>query len=354
MCNKTLITPPESQNNVNRERYGSLDGLRAYAALGIVLMHVQANICVKPSANYVTGHLIPFFTDFTLLFMVVSGFSLCCGYYGRIKSGAITPSAFYRKRYLRILPFFALMSLIDFAAEPGAGTLCEVFSNMTLCFGLLPADTEFHVIGVGWFLGVVFLFYMLFPFFVFMLDNRRRAWLSFALALVFVLVSFVHFGAPGRRCMVFCAPLFLVGGLAYMYRHGLAEFGRRHLWPSAAGAVVLTVCYFAFSGTVHDRFIRYLLELALFALWLAYAVGSKDRFLNNRVAKYLSAISMEIYLSHMLVYRVLERAHLESCISQNDALYTVTSLLTIAGVVCFAHVTKYYVVQPLVNRIEKR
>lgn len=44
MCNKILITPPENQNKVKRERYGSLDGFRAYAALGIILMHVLANI----------------------------------------------------------------------------------------------------------------------------------------------------------------------------------------------------------------------------------------------------------------------------------------------------------------------
>lgn len=154
MCNNRLITLPREQINVKKERYGALDGLRAYAALGILLMHVQANMVVKPSAGYVTERLIPFFTDFTLLFMVVSGFSLCCGYYTRIKEGMITPNAFYRKRYLRILPFFALLCIIDLMIEPDLGSLCEVFSNMTLCFGLLPPDTEIHVIGVGWFLGV--------------------------------------------------------------------------------------------------------------------------------------------------------------------------------------------------------
>lgn len=46
---------PESQNEVKKERYGSLDGLKAYAALGILLI-----IKVKPSINYVTEHLIPF------------------------------------------------------------------------------------------------------------------------------------------------------------------------------------------------------------------------------------------------------------------------------------------------------
>lgn len=328
--------------------------MRAYAALGIVLMHVQANMVVKPSAGYVTERLIPFFTDFTLLFMVVSGFSLCCGYYTRIKEGMITPNAFYRKRYLRILPFFALLCIIDLMIEPDLGSLCEVFSNMTLCFGLLPPDTEIHVIGVGWFLGVVFLFYMLFPFFVFMLDSKRRAWISFALALVFVLVSFVHFGAPDRHCMVFCAPLFLVGGLAYMYRHRIADFGRRYTWLSVAGAVVFTVCFFAFREEIHDGFVNYVFELLLFTVWLVYAIGSKDKVLNNRVARYLSAISMEIYLSHMLVFRVVEKAHLENHITHNNLLYIFTSLLTIFGVVCFAHVTKYYIVQPVVKRFEKR
>ena len=68
--NKNYITPPSS------ERYGALDGLRAYAAIGIVLMHVLSNISVKPTENYLTGTLIPWFTDFTLMFMVVSGFIL--------------------------------------------------------------------------------------------------------------------------------------------------------------------------------------------------------------------------------------------------------------------------------------
>ena len=224
---------------------------------------------------------------------------------------------------------------------------------MTLCFGLLPPDAEIHVIGVGWFLGVVFLFYMLFPFYVFMLGNKRRAWISFAIALVFVLVSFVHFGAPGRRCMVFCAPLFIAGGLAYLYSHGLADFGRRHAWLSAIGVAVVSIGFFVAREYVHDAFVNYLLELALFFAWLAYAVGSKDKVLNNCVAKYLSGISMEIYLSHMLVYRAVEKLHIESRITQHDLLYIVISLLTIAGVICFAHVVKYKVLQPVVKRLER-
>ena len=78
-----------------RENYSSLDGLRAYAAVGIVLMHVQANLMIKPSDNFLTSDVIPWFTNFTLLFMIISAFSMCCGYYRRVKSGAITPVEFY-------------------------------------------------------------------------------------------------------------------------------------------------------------------------------------------------------------------------------------------------------------------
>lgn len=47
-----IIVPPISAKV--RENYSSLDGLRAYAAVGIVLMHVQANLMIKPSDNILT------------------------------------------------------------------------------------------------------------------------------------------------------------------------------------------------------------------------------------------------------------------------------------------------------------
>ena len=87
-------TPPHTSVKV-RENFSSLDGLRAYAAVSIVLLHVLANLMIKPSDNILIGDVIPWFTNFTLLFMIISAFSMCCGYYERIKSGAITPAKFY-------------------------------------------------------------------------------------------------------------------------------------------------------------------------------------------------------------------------------------------------------------------
>ena len=347
------FTPPAANlNKVDNERYHSLDGLRAYAALGIIMMHVLSNISVKPSENYVTKELIPFFTDFTLLFMMVSGFSVCCGYYQRIKEGTITPTKFYKKRYARILPFFAILCLIDLAVSPSIGSLYEAITNMTLCFGLLPPSTDIHVIGVGWFLGVVFLFYMLFPFYVFMLDNKRKAWLSFVVTLIFAFLSIEYYGHPGRKCMIFCAPLFVSGGLAYLYRKQIVNWGKNRFHLLCATTILITVCYFAFKNDISNSLLAYSVELAVFTLWLVYAMGSSDFVLNNKVVKYLSGISMEIYLAHMLIFRVVEKVHLENYIGQNDVLYVTTLLLTIIGVVCFAHVMKFYILKPVVTKLE--
>lgn len=345
--------PPQSLTKHEGYRFNSLDGLRAYAAIGIVLLHVLSNIAVKPSSNYITRELIPFFSDFTLLFMVVSGFSLCCGYYRKIKEGSIRPAEFYKKRYARILPFFALLCLVDLAVFPSLSSLCDVFANMTLCFGLLPPMAEIQVIGVGWFLGVVFLFYMLFPFFVFMLDNKRRAWFSLAVALLFVFVSMIHFGNPGRKSMIFCAPLFISGGLAYLYRDKLLDFGRKNKIVSCAVTVLLTVAFFVFRKYIPGGMPLYAAKWALFSLWLVYAIGSVDKILNNKVVKYLSSISMEIYLAHMVIFRVIEKVHLENYIAQPDLLYVLTSVLTLAGVICFAHVMKFYVVKYMMRKLTK-
>lgn len=324
-----------------RENYSSLDGLRAYAAVGIVLMHVQANLVIKPSDNILTGNVIPWFTNFTLLFMIISAFSMCCGYYERVKSGAITPAKFYAKRYHRTWPFFAMMVMISFAMDPSWNTFCQSFADLTMCFNLLP-NPNIEVIGVGWFLGTVFTFYMLFPFFTFLLDNKKRGWMILLLSLVFCYIAIDQFNNGNgfcRRNIINSAPFFISGGMIYLYRQGIKSWVEKHWIIALASCLILTVLRFVVD--IKDLFI--LPDLLVFAAWLMYAIGSKDIVLNNGGAKYLSAISMEIYLCHMMFYRVSSMLHLERFIHNNDMLYVATCIATLIGAICFSHVIKYYV-----------
>lgn len=343
---KPMFTPPYFKDKDatfvdSRENYSSLDGLRAYAAIGIVLMHVQANLAIKPSVNVLTEKVIPWFTNFTLLFMIISAFSMCCGYYERVKSGAITPAKFYAKRYHRTWPFFALMVCIAFAMEPSWSTFCQSFADLTMCFNLLP-NPEIEVIGVGWFLGTVFTFYMLFPFFTFLIDNKRRSWMVLVLSLVFCYIAIAEFNIGdgfNRKNIINSAPFFISGGMIYLYRKEIKAFVERHWLIVLAACIVLNIVKFAFP--IEGSFI--LPDLVVFSAWLIYAIGAKDLVLNNRVVKYLSGISMEIYLCHMMFFRVTSMLHLERFAHQQDVLYVLTCIMTLIGAMCFSHIVKYYV-----------
>ena len=66
--------------------------------MGIVLMHVLTNGNFGLT-GFVFEKFIPSFTNFTLLFMLLSAFSMCCGYYERIQDGTISLEWFYKRRY---------------------------------------------------------------------------------------------------------------------------------------------------------------------------------------------------------------------------------------------------------------
>ena len=342
------FTPPQ------RENYSSLDGLRAYAAVGIVMMHVQANIGVKPSENLLTQSVIPWFTNFTLLFMIISAFSMCCGYYERVKSGTITPAKFYGKRYHRTWPFFAMMVVISFALEPSWGTFCQSFANLTMCFNLL-SNPHIEIIGVGWFLGTVFTFYMLFPFFTYLLDTKRKGWVVLVLSLLFCYIASTYFSTPDmvvkkidRVNIIYSAPFFLAGGMVYLYRSSIKEWVRKHAYTTLVACIALTVLKFM----VKIEDFAVLPDLVVFTAWLMYAIGTKDVVLNNRMAKYLSGISMEIYLCHMMFYRVAERLPIDHFVHQRDLKYAVTVVVTLVGAICFSHIVKNYVFPFMGKKIE--
>ncbi len=67
------------------------------------------------------------------------------------------------------------------------------------------------------------------------------------------------------------------------------------------------------------------------------------RFLDNRVMKFLGDISMEIYLTHMMMFRALEKIHLENMIDNPDFLFIVTYILGISMTIVFAYFVKNFV-----------
>ena len=320
------------------DRYGGIDGLKAYAIIGIALMHVLAN-GEYGIGGFVFERLIPSFTNLVFLFMMVSGFGMCCGYYQKIVDQKISAEDFYKKRYIKIWPYFALLCALDFVISPSKESLFEVFANLTLCQGLLP-NAKISVIGVSWTLAVIFVFYMLFPFFCFLIGNKKRAWGVAVVALVFNWLCSNYFNA-GRTNIVYDAVYFIAGGLIFLYRKELAEFASKHKIIAGAILLIATVAYFALGGST--------LTLLFFCVAaLIYTLGCRTGgVLVNPVAKFLGGISFEIYLCHMVIYRVLEKLHLVHLFGNGLLAYIFTAVAVICGSVVFSVCAKWFL-----NKIE--
>ena len=241
------------------DRYEGIDGLKAYAIIGIALMHILAN-GEYGIGGFVFERLIPSFTNLVFLFMMVSGFGMCCGYYQKIIDQKISVEDFYKKRYIKIWPYFALLCALDFVISPSKESLFEIFANLTLCQGLLP-NMRIEVIGVSWTLAVIFVFYMLFPFFCFLIGNKKRAWGVAVVALVFNLLCGTYFfdgnhivdafsvGFTPRLNIVYDAIYFIAGGSIFLYREELAEFAAKYKVIAGAVLLIATVAYFALGGS---------------------------------------------------------------------------------------------------------
>lgn len=329
-----------------KERYEALDGLRGYSAIGIVLMHVLGNGAYE-IGGFVFESLIMSMADLVFLFMVISGFSLCCGYYEKMVSGKLSLGRFYGKRFARVWPFFALLCVLDFAISPSANALYETLANLTLCFGLIP-NHHISVIGVGWFLGLVFVFYFLFPFMCYLLSERKRAWLSFAVALVLNILCTVRFDV-GRETIVYSGVYFMAGGMIYLYRQPLRKFADRFGWCILLGiAAVLAAYYFWNKNTA--------VMLLCTVPVVIYALKTPRRpfsFLRNPVAKKLGELSMEIYLSHMVIFRVLEKVGLARLFPSSGLSFAVAFVVTLTGTVIFA-VTVKKLLSVLIDRLGRK
>lgn len=320
---------------MSKERYENLDGIRAYACIGIVLMHVLSNGNFGLT-GFVFEKLIPSFTNFTLLFMLLSAFSMCCGYYERFRNGTISLEQFYTRRYQRIWPFFALLCTAELILSHSLNALYEWFADLTLAFGFIP-NHGIEVVGVGWFLGTIFVFYMIFPFFVFLMKDKKRAWFVMGICLLLHLLCVVRFeDANGRGNIIYSSIFFVAGGLIYLYRDKLKNLNI--VWKAVIGiatVAALTAYYLVISDSL-SVIILLLLFTLLTIIGISAGGGISKTLLQNKTVRFIGGLSMEIYLCHMFVYRIFEKLNLIHITENEIVNYSLIAVGTIANAIVVA------------------
>ena len=158
-------------------------------------------------------------------------------------------------------------------------------------------------------------------------------------ALVFNWLCTNYF-KTGRTNIVYDAIYFIAGGLIFLYRKELAEFAAKYKVIAGAILLIATVAYFALGGNT-------LTMLFFCVAALVYTLGCKGGVLVNPVAKFLGGTSFEIYLCHMVIYRVLEKLHLVHLFENVLLAYIFTAVAVICGSVVFSVCAKWFL-----NKVE--
>ena len=76
--------------------------------------------------------------------------------------------------------------------------------------------------------------------------------------------------------------------------------------------------------------------IASTALLINAVAVPENKLFDNRVSRFFSGISMEIYLSHMVVFRVLEKVGLNRMLGDGWVQYIATVVMVFVGAMIYS------------------
>ncbi|MCD7835661.1 MAG: acyltransferase [Lachnospiraceae bacterium] len=81
--------------------------------------------------------------------------------------------------------------------------------------------------------------------------------------------------------------------------------------------------------------------LSGYSLMVVGALCSDTIVLRNPISKFISGVSLEIYLAHMMIFRVIQKLGFAAVAGENVTSYILTCAVTICGVLIFASIFQY-------------
>lgn len=293
------------------QRIAHIDGLRAVAALAVVVFHDSVHMAARPDPGTPIGITLRATAHGVDLFFVLSGFCLAYPYLlNKSKTGATAfgSARYAAKRLVRILPpYYAAIGVLLLLGIALVRAHVPLPQSMDPA-SLQPAEVLRQMLFAGqkylanpfWTLAIEFRWYFLFPVVLWVWTRSRLAFALIGVASLVTAETKLH------SYDLFFLPIFMLGIVAadaYINAHRAARF--------AILALPLAL-FTALESTIHDGW--YFVDrdptwgIAMFCLVVAVGASPLARYLLSRwwiVA--LGAASYSIYLIHEPIVEITGR-----------------------------------------------
>lgn len=330
-------------------RFGTIDGLRGYLALGVFGTHAVNMYTLHTSGEWAAG-VAPFYASASragvALFFVITGFLF---WLRVLRSGdAFEVRAFFVSRLRRLTPMYLMSVLMvlavvaaasGFVLRDGPAALARDLRPW-LSFGFMRTgelnglDEARYVNAVYWTLAYEWTFYVALPF----LAVFARSWRGGLALGITVLV----FGTQSPIIYNFLAG----AAAAWLVHRGILKTELQCPWLGAVPVAALAL-YFLFPG-VHG-----LLQALLLFVFFIFVVHGFSLFglLHSRSAQFLGLVSYSIYLTHCIaLFATVHAAHAVLPLAELEpAEYWALAALAAAGSVLLSALTYRYVEYPFIH-----
>lgn len=310
--------------------FSGLNGLRALAALGVVLAHTTQGLSAFGLDSFVFGKNADGSPRSTLLvgyavtiFFVLSGFLITYLLLEEKKAGTLNIRNFYMRRALRILPLYYLYLLVALLTVM---VFDLPFEPSSVAYYLLPAaniplllGTTIPLLTHYWSLGVEEQFYAWWPWIVAQSTALLKVtvWLCAGLiALKFTLRLIDMDTLDGDTGMVYralhisrfhCMLIGAIGAILYQQRHGLImKVAHSFIMQLMAWSILVLVIINRFHlASVLNQEVVAVATLVI----IMGQIEKRTRIINLQVvvADFIGKISYGIYVWHPLVIFYLSR-----------------------------------------------
>jgi len=261
---RPLSTLPgrSASDEAARCRVPAINGLRGIAILAVIYFHLIAGVWHVDNVPFALSPLLTNGWTGVNLFFMLSGFVLFLPYaFGdRPLASVADRLAFYRHRFLRLLPLFYVAMLVEWvvARRFGDAIPSELLSVASLTFILDPASFCPRFNPGLWSIGVEIAFSLLFPILV---ELAWRFGLLRFCGIVAVLALLIRLGGIARYPALsganFNSDMFLCRLDEFVLGMGLAQLYVKHRLPRHAGHWALAgIVLVGFAWTGFDLVLR--------------------------------------------------------------------------------------------------